>query len=78
MENYKQASEVGQDMILTYFKNRMKEKKVTQNKLAEILEVSVTTLIRYFKKETQMPLNVYLEICEVLNLTPYLTAYENP
>jgi transcriptional regulator with XRE-family HTH domain len=78
MENYKQASEVGQDMILTYFKNRMKEKKVTQNKLAEILEVSVTTLIRYFKKETQMPLSVYLEICEVLNLTPYLTADENP
>ena len=78
MENYKQASEVGQDMILTYFKNRMKEKKVTQNKLAEILEVSVTTLIRYFKKETLMPLSVYLEICEVLNLTPYLTAYENP
>jgi len=78
MENYKQASEVGQDMILTYFKNRMKEKKVTQNKLAEILEVSVTTLIRYFKKETLMPLSVYLEICEVLNLTPYLTADENP
>jgi len=30
MENYKLASEMGQDLILTYLKNRMKEKKVTQ------------------------------------------------
>jgi len=77
MENYKQASEMGQDLILTYLKNRMKEKKVTQNKLAEILEVSVTTLIRYFKKETQMPLGVYLEICGVLELRPYLIPTES-
>jgi len=27
MENYKQASEMGQDLILTYLRNRMKEKK---------------------------------------------------
>ena len=77
MENYKQASEMGQYLILTYFKNRMKEKKVTQNKLAEILEVSVTTLIRYFKKETQMPLGVYLEICDALELRPYLIPTES-
>ena len=77
MENYKKASEVGQDMILTYFKNRMKEKKVTQNKLSEILEVSVTTLIRYFKKETPMPLGVYLEICGVLEIRPYLIPKES-
>lgn len=54
----------------------MKEKKVTQNKLAEILEVSVTTLIRYFKKETQMPLGIYLEMCRVLELRPYLIPTE--
>lgn len=77
MENYKKASEVGQDMILTYLKKRMKEKRVTQNKLAEILQVSVTTLIRYFKKETPMPLGVYLEICGALNLRPYLIPSEN-
>jgi transcriptional regulator with XRE-family HTH domain len=77
MENHKKASEVGQDMILTYFKNRMKEKKVTQNKLAEILEVSVTTLIRYFKKETPMPLGVYLEICGILEIRPYLIPKES-
>lgn len=77
MENYKQASEVGQDLILTYFKKRMKEKKLTQNKLAEILKVSVTTLIRYFKKETPMPLGVYLEICGALQLRPYLIPTES-
>lgn len=77
MQNYKQASEVGQDLILTYFKKRMKEKKLTQNKLAEILKVSVTTLIRYFKKETPMPLGVYLEICGALQLRPYLIPTES-
>lgn len=76
MENYKQASKVGQDMILTYFKQRMKEKKVTQKKLAEILGLSKKTLINYFKKETVMPLGVYLEICGVLELRPYLIPSE--
>ena len=77
MENYKLSSEMGQDLILTYLKNRMKEKKVTQNKLAEILQVSVTSLIRYFKKETQMPLGLYLEICGALELRPYLIPSES-
>jgi transcriptional regulator with XRE-family HTH domain len=77
MENYKLASEMGHNLIMAYLKKRMKEKKVTQNKLAEILNVSVTTLIRYFKKETQMPLGVYLEICGALELRPYLIPKES-
>lgn len=77
MENYKQASEMGQDLIFKYLKDRMKEKKVTQNKLSEIINVSVTTLIRYFKKETPMPLGVYLEICGALDLNPYLIPKES-
>ena len=77
MENYKAASKVGQDLILTYLKNRMKEKKVSQDKLAEILEVSVTTLWRIFKGKTQMPLGMYLEICGALELRPYLIPTEN-
>jgi transcriptional regulator with XRE-family HTH domain len=77
MQNNKQSSEVGQDMILTYFKKRMKEKKVTQNKLAEILEVSVTTLWRVFRKESPMTLGMYLEICGALQLRPYLISSEN-
>ena len=77
MENYKQASEMGQDIILSYIKNRMKYKKMTQKKLAKILQVGVTTLIRYFKKETPMPLGVYLEICSALELRPYLIPTES-
>jgi len=76
MKNYKAASKQGQEIILTYLKNRMKEKKVTQNELAKVLQVSVTTLIRYFKMETPMPLGVYLEICGALELRPYITPAE--
>ena len=73
---YKKSSEIGQDLILTYLKDRMKEKKLTQNKLAEILQIGVTTLYRYFKKDTPMPLGVYLEICGALDLRPYLIPSE--
>lgn len=76
MENYKESSKVGLDMILTYLKKRMKEKKITQKRLAEILQVSIPTLHRYFKKETPMPLGVYLEICGALELRPYLIPSE--
>jgi len=77
MENYKQASEVGQDLILTYLKKRMKEKKYSQKKMCKTLDISVTTFIRYFKKETVMPLGVYLEMCGALELRPYLIPTEN-
>ena len=76
MENYKQASIEGQKIIFKFIKERMKEKKITQNKLSETLNVSVTTLIRYFKMETPMPLGVYLEILGVLALRPYLVPTE--
>ena len=77
MENFKHASEVGQDLILTYLKNRMKEKKMTQQDLCVVLEISATTLWRFFKKETPMPLGVYLEICGALELRPYLIPKES-
>ena len=77
MENYKKASEVGQDLILTYLKNRMKEKKISKENLAEILDIGSTTLWRYFNKKTPMPLGVYLEICGALDLRPYLIPSEN-
>lgn len=77
MENYKLASKERQKIIFAFLKKRMKEKKITQNALAEIIDVSVTTLIRYFKMETQMPLGVYLEICGALKLRPYLIPSEN-
>jgi len=77
MKNYKQASKVGQELIMPYLKKRMKEKKVTIRKLVIILEVSEPTLIGYFKLKTPMPLGVYLEICQVLDLRPYLIPTES-
>ena len=77
MKNYKQASKVGQQLIMSYLKKRMKEKKVTIRKLVVILEVSEPTLIGYFKIKTPMPLGVYLEICGALDLRPYLIPSES-
>lgn len=77
MENYKQASEEGQDLIMTYFSDRMKYKKINKEQLAEILGISVITLWRYFTKKSPMPLAVYLEICEALDVRPYLIPLES-
>ena len=76
MASYKHASKEAQKIILSFFKQRMKEKGITQNELSKTLEVSVTTLIRYFKMETPMPLDVYLQICGALELRPYLIPTE--
>jgi len=77
MTNYKQNSRVGQELILTYFSDRMKDKKINKEQLADILNISVTTLWRYFKKKSPMPLRVYLEICGALDVRPYLIPVEN-
>jgi transcriptional regulator with XRE-family HTH domain len=77
MGKYEAAANEGQKMIFKFIKERMKEKKITQNQLAEIVEIGVTTMIRYFKLETPMPLGIYLEICEALELRPYLIPAEN-
>ena len=77
MKNYKQASKVGQQLIMSYLKKRMKEKRLTIRKLVIILGVSEPTLIGYFKLKTPMPLGVYLEICGALDLRPYLIPSES-
>ena len=76
MKNYKQNSQIGHDLILTYFSDRMKSKKINKEQLAEILNISVTTLWRYFKKKSPMPLSVYLQICAALEVRPYLIPAE--
>ena len=77
MTNYKQNSKIGQDLILTYFSDRMKSKKISKEQLSQTLEISVTTLWRYFKKKSPMPLRVYLEICGALDVRPYLIPVES-
>lgn len=77
MKNYKIAANQGQDIILTYLKKRMKEKKISQKKLAEILDISVTSLWRIFKGESSMDLVIYLQICGALQLRPYIIPAED-
>lgn len=77
MSEYQQSANYGQQLIFKFLKERMKENKITQTKLADQLNISVTTLIRYFKQETPMPLDVFLKICGVLQLRPYLVPSES-
>ncbi|RSC96051.1 helix-turn-helix domain-containing protein [Tenacibaculum singaporense] len=76
MQNYNNSANIGSDFIFKYFKDRMKEKKITQKKLSEMIGVSESTLVRNFKKETEMLLTTYLKICGALELNPYLIPKE--
>jgi len=76
MNNYNQSSDFGKQIIFEFIKERMKEKKITQLKLSELIEVSESTLIRNFKGETEMLLTTYLKICGSLELRPYLIPSE--
>lgn len=77
MENYNNAASVAIDMTFTFIKGRMKELKIPQYKLAEMIGVSELTLIRNLKKETEMSLSTYFKICGALQLRPYLIPSEN-
>jgi transcriptional regulator with XRE-family HTH domain len=54
----------------------MKEKKITQLKLSELIEINESTLIRNLKGETEMLLSSYLKICGALELRPYIIPSE--
>lgn len=76
MASYDNSLSVGKDIIFHYIKKRMKEKKITQKKLSELIGVDESTLIRNFKKGTdkggsEMLLKTYLKICKVLELNPH-------
>jgi transcriptional regulator with XRE-family HTH domain len=70
------SSDLGKQIIFDFIKDRMKEKKITQLKLSELIEINESTLIRNFKGETEMLLTTYLKICGALDLRPYLIPSE--
>ena len=76
MENYNMASDAALDIIFDFFKERSKELKIPQYELAKIIGVDESTLIRYYKKESKMPLYIYLRLCGALKLRPYLIPTE--
>lgn len=65
MENYNQQI----DLSFSFIKERMKELKIPQYKLAKMIDVSEVTLIRNFKRETEMSFCTYVKICLVLNIS---------
>jgi transcriptional regulator with XRE-family HTH domain len=76
MPNYNTASKLGKQLIFDFIKERMQEKKVTQLRLSELIEINESTLIRNLKGETEMLLTTYLKICEALELRPYIIPSE--
>lgn len=76
MANFDNAANVGFDIQIKYIKERMKELKIPQYKLAEMIGISELTLIRNFKKETEMAHTTFLKICSALDLHPYLVPKE--
>ena len=77
MENYNNASDFALDLSFNFIKGRMKELKISQKKLSTLIEVDESTLIRNFKKDTEMSLRTYFKICGALQLRPYLVPAEN-
>jgi transcriptional regulator with XRE-family HTH domain len=70
------SSKLGKELIFDFIKERMKDKKITQLRLSELIEINESTLIRNFKGETEMLLTTYLKICGALDLRPYLIPSE--
>ena len=76
MPNYNMSSDFGKQLIFDFIKERMKDKKITQLRLSELIEINESTLIRNLKGETEMVLTTYLKICGALELRPYLIPSE--
>ena len=76
MPNYNMSSDFGKQLIFDFNKERMKDKKITQLRLSELIEINESTLIRNLKGETEMLLTTYLKICGALELRPYLIPSE--
>lgn len=76
MENYNNSSSMAIDISFCFIKERMKELGISQLKLSELIEINESTLIRNFKKETEMSLATYFKICGALKLRPYLVPSE--
>jgi transcriptional regulator with XRE-family HTH domain len=65
-----------QDLIFKFFKDAMKERRITQKKLSELIGVDESTLIRNFQKKSEMSMLTFLKICGALELRPYLVPVE--
>lgn len=70
------AANKGFEIQMNFIKKRMKELKIDQKTLAKMIDVNESTLIRNFKRETEMSHITFLKICGALKLNPYLVPKE--
>lgn len=76
MGNYDNASSYGFDLQIKFIKDRMKEKNIKLYQLAELVGVNQSTLVRNFKKDTEMYHSTFLKICGALEINPFLIPKE--
>lgn len=76
MGKFDKSTNMATDIIFNFIKKRMKEKGISQYKLAEMIGINESTLIRNFKKDTEMSLPTFLKICGALDVRPYLVNKE--
>lgn len=60
----------GRQLIIEYFKSKMKEDNITPYKLAQLTGIQNSTLSRVFSYKTDMKLCTMLQICEALGIRP--------
>ncbi len=77
MSNYKNSSDMGYDLILSFLSDRMEEKQITKYRLSKLTEIPESTISRYFSKKVSMSLTNFLKICGALEIRPYLIPKED-
>lgn len=76
MENFNQSADFGKQLIFKFLKERMKEKGISQYKLAQLTEVKEATLSQNFNNISEMSLTTFLKICGALEINPFLVPKE--
>ena len=71
MGNYDNSANVGKQLFFDFITERRKEKKISQLKLAEMIGIDESTLIRNLKGTSEMTFETSLKICGALELRPF-------
>ena len=70
------SADFDKQMIFNFIKERMKEKKITQYKLAQLTGIPENTLSQNFNNLSKMSLSNFLKILGALEIRPFLIPAE--
>ena len=76
MAKFDNSADFGKQMIFNFIKERMKEKKITQYKLAQLTGIPENTLSQNFNNLSEMSLSNFLKILGALEIRPFLIPAE--